>query len=180
MSDNKVINIRPVGLDDAEAIASIYKPFVEDTVISFELDPPDGKEMRRRMEELVPKYPWLVAELGEVVVGYAYGRPYHNRPAYRWTVETGIYCARSAHGQGLGHKLYEALLEELKQRGFFVAVGVMAEGNPASTALHERLDFRKVGTVRGVGFKSGAWHDVTTWQKDLSTRPKQPAEPLDG
>jgi phosphinothricin acetyltransferase len=171
------VTIRPVALADAAAIAAIYHPYVTDTVITFELDPPDAAEMRRRIETVTATHPWLVAEHEGAVVGYAFGSTYRSRAAYRWVAETGIYLSADAHGLGLGRTLYEALLDALSARGFVAAMGVMTAGNPASTALHERLDFFHAGTQPGIGFKHGAWHDVVFWQRDLAPRTDAPAEP---
>ena len=169
--------IRPVSPDDAAAIAAIYRPYVTGTAITFELDLPDAAEFRRRIEHVTATHPWLVAERGGQVVGYAYGSTYRSRAAYRWVAETGIYLAEAAHGHGIGRVLYQALLDTLEQRGFVAAMGVMTAGNPASTALHERLGFRNVGTQPGIGFKHGIWHDVVFWQRDLSPRLDAPPEP---
>jgi phosphinothricin acetyltransferase len=171
------MTIRPVALTDAEAIAAIYRPYVTDTVITFELDPPDAAEMRRRIETVTDTHPWLVAERDGVVVGYAYGSTYRTRAAYRWVAETGIYLSAAARGLGLGRTLYEALLAELTTRGFVAAMGVMTAGNPASTALHERLGFFHAGTQPGIGFKHDTWHDVVFWQRDLAPRQAPPPEP---
>jgi phosphinothricin acetyltransferase len=169
--------IRPATPEDAEAIAAIYHPYVTDTVITFELDPPDAAEMRARIAQVMPSHPWLVAEADGVVLGYAYATPYRTRAAYRWVAETGIYMADAARGRGIGTPLYQALLDALTQRGFVAAMGVMTAGNPASTALHERLGFVDTGTQPGIGYKHGGWHDVVFWQKDLAPRVAAPGEP---
>lgn len=172
------MTLRPVRLEDAGAIAAIYRPYVTDTVITFELDPPDAAEFGERIARGTATHPWLVAELDGQVVGYAYGSTYRTRAAYRWVAETGIYLSGAAQGRGIGQALYRALLDELARRGFVAAMGVMTAGNPASTALHERLGFRHVGTQPGIGFKHGAWHDVVFWQRDLAPRLDDPPEPV--
>lgn len=171
------LTIRPVTLEDADAIAAIYAPYVTDTAITFELDPPDAAEMRARIERVTPTHPWLVADRDGIVLGYAYGATYRTRAAYRWVAETGIYVAPDARGGGIGTPLYRALLDELQRRGFVAALGVMTAGNPASSALHARLGFVDTGTQPGIGFKHGAWHDVVFWQKELAERLADPGEP---
>ena len=170
--------IRPASASDAEAIAAIYRPYVTDTTITFEIDPPSVAEMRARIARITPTHPWLVAEVDGAVLGYAYGSTYRTRAAYRWVAVTGIYMAEAAPGRGCGTPLYRALLDELTRRGFVAAMGVMTAGNPASTALHERLGFVDTGTQPGIGFKHGGWHDVVFWQKDLVPRRGEPGEPL--
>jgi phosphinothricin acetyltransferase len=166
--------IRPARIEDAAAIAAIYAPYVTDTAITFELDPPDEAEMRARIEQVTATHPWLVAERDGAVLGYAYATTYRARAAYRWVAETGIYIARDARGGGIGMSLYRALLDELEGRGFVAAIGAMTAGNPASSALHERLGFIDTGTQAGIGYKHGAWHDVVFWQRDLAPRTAEP------
>lgn len=170
--------IRPVALDDAAAIAAIYAPYVTDTAITFELDPPGAAVFAERIARVTATHPWLVAEHDGALIGYAYADRYRGRPAYRWVAETGIYMAMEARGLGAGATLYAALLDLLTQRGFVAAVAAMTAGNPASSALHDRLGFIKTGTQAGIGFKHGAWHDIVFWQKELAPRTAAPFEPL--
>jgi L-amino acid N-acyltransferase YncA len=164
---------------DADAIASIYRRYVEDSRISFEDDPPDIAEMKRRIIGEPPGFhPWLVAEEDGRLLGYAASSPFRTRSAYRWTVETGIYLAEDAQGRGIGRALLETLLGMLERQGYVAAIGAIALPNPASVALHEKLGFAYAGTYRGVGFKLGEWLDVGLWQKALAPRTAAPAEPL--
>jgi L-amino acid N-acyltransferase YncA len=163
---------------DAAACAAIYAPFVNDTAISFEERPPDAAEMRRRMENLVHRYPWLVAEDDASVVGYAYGGPHRERAAYRWAADVTIYIGPGHQRQGLGRALYEALFQRLTAQGLRMACAGITLPNDASVALHERLGFRPVGVYRQIGWKFDRWHDVAWYQRALRTEgPDPPAEP---
>lgn len=167
--------IRPAGRQDAAAIAAIYRPYVEDSCISFEEVPPTADDIAVRMTN--PMHPWLVADDGGEAVGYASTSPMRNRSAYRWSVETGIYLKRSAQGRGLGRALLIAHLELLERQGFVTAIAGISLPNDASVALHESLGFSLSGIEHGVGFKLGQWVDVGRWQKDLAPRCPAPAEP---
>ncbi len=169
--------IRRVRAADAAAIAAIYAPYVTDTVITFEYDPPDAREIAARIERYTPTHPWLVVERGGVVIGYAYGSPYRSRAAYQWVAESGIYLAPDAQRGGVGTALYEALCTALAKLGYVAVLGVMTLPNPASEALHRRCGFRDVGTQPGIGFKFGRWHDVGFWQRDLAPRGEAPVAP---
>ena len=168
--------IRPATTADADAIAAIYAPYVRDTAITFEEEPPDAGEMARRIAAS-PAHPWLVAESADIAVGYAYAAPFHRRPAYRWSVETSVYVGRGRHRQGIGSALYRRLLDELKQAGFTTAVAGIALPGEASVLLHERFGFVKVAHYAAVGYKLGAWHDVGWWQRPLATQSTPPHEP---
>ena len=170
--------IRLATEQDAAALAAIYRPYVEDSRISFEEVAPDPAEMARRIVGDRPGFcPWLVAEDDGQLLGYAASSPFRTRPAYRWTVETGIYLAPEAMGRGIGRALLEPLIELLERQGYVAAIGAIALPNEASVALHEKLGFIHTGTYRGVGRKAGEWLDVGLWQKDLAPRGDEPAEP---
>ena len=171
--------IRLAGADDAAAIAEIYRPYVEDSRISFEDQAPDAAEMAQRLVGYCPGFhPWLVAKDEGRILGFANSSPFRTRRAYRWTVETGIYLASDAHGRGVGRALLERLLTILERQGYVAAIGAVALPNDASVRLHEALGFTHSGTYRGVGFKFGEWIDVGLWQKDLAQRSSAQAEPL--
>ena len=167
--------IRLAGPQDADAIAAIYRPYVEGSRISFEEEAPDAADIKRRME--FPLHPWLVAEEGERLLGYASSSAYHRRRAYRWTVETSVYLAAEVQGRGLGRQLLSRLLELITAQGYVTAIAAIALPNPVSVALHERLGFARAGLYRGVGFKLGEWTDVGLWQRDLAPRTRAPEEP---
>ena len=170
--------IRLARATDAAGIASIYRHYVDHTRISFEEQAPDPQEMARRLSGDRPGYhPWLVAEDDGRLLGYAASSPFRTRPAYRWTVETGIYLAPDATGRGLGRQLLTPLLGMLERQGYVAAIGAIALPNDASVALHEKLGFAHTGTYRGVGFKLGEWLDVGLWEKDLAPRGAEPREP---
>jgi phosphinothricin acetyltransferase len=165
--------------DDAAELAAIYRPYVEDSRISFEDVAPDAAEMARRLRgDPAGFHPWLLAEEDGRLLGYAASSPFRTRRAYRWTVETGIYLASDAHGRGIGRALLSELLGLLERQGYIAAIGAIALPNPASVALHEKLGFTYAGTYRGVGHKFGEWMDVGLWQKELAPRTNPPAEPL--
>lgn len=169
--------IRAATPDDAAAIAAIYRPYVETTAITFELDPPDAAAMRARMAGLAATHPWIVGERGGEVVGYAYGYPYRARAAYRWVAETAVYLRQDMLGKRLGTPLYEALIDALEHWGYVAAVGAIALPNRPSVKLHERVGFEHVGTHPRIGFKLGGWHDIGLWQLDLASRKAKPDEP---
>lgn len=156
--------IRMAELSDAPAICAIYAPIVRDTVISFELEPPDTGEMRARMKATMVQAPWLVYERSGVLLGYAYATRYRPRAAYAWTAETTVYVADGARRQRVATALYTALLAGLRWQGYRTLLGVITLPNPASVALHESFGFRALGVLRGAGWKLGRWHDTGFWQ----------------
>jgi phosphinothricin acetyltransferase len=164
---------------DAAACAAIYAPHVSDGVVSFEEQAPGAEELAARIERVSATHPWLVAERGGEVVGYAYAWPHRERASYRWSVDVSVYVAAAAQRQGLGRCLYEELFQRLRKQGFRMACAGITLPNRASVYLHEALGFVAVGVNREIGWKRGAWRDVGWWQLELAPAPAgPPAEPL--
>lgn len=169
--------VRAGSTADAAACASLYAPYVTETTISFESDPPSGAEMAERIRAAIRTHAWVVLQDGGAVVGYAYGGEFSARPAYRWTCEVSVYLERGRRRRGGGRMLYEALFERLVARGFRTAVAVLTLPNDASVGLHRAMGFEPVGTFRRVGWKHGAWHDVAWAQRSLEADDGPPPEP---
>jgi len=159
--------VRPATPADAAACVEIYRPYVLDTVITFETEVPTVEEMADRIVDARVMHEWLVLEVDGDVTGYAYAHQLNSRAAYQWSVETSVYLAQDARRSGGGRLLYAELLRRLTERGFRRAFAGIAQPNDASNALHQAFGFRRAGRYRRVGWKHGAWHDVEWWQLDL-------------
>ena len=169
--------IRLATAADAAAIAAIYAPFVTDTFVSFEETAPGPEEMARRIEgNGAGIHPWQVAQVDGHVIGYASSAAFRSRPAYRWTVETGVYLAPEAQGRGLGRALMERMLDLLTRQRFTAVVAGITLPNPASVALHEKLGFAATATYRDTGFKLREWRTVQVFARDLAPRLNPPLE----
>jgi L-amino acid N-acyltransferase YncA len=171
------VKVRDATVEDAEACAAIYAPYVENTAITFEIDPPTVDVMAERIESALRTHAWLVLERQGRVVGYAYGGPFKTRAAYRWSCEVSVYLELGRRRSGGGRALYEALLARLTERGFRTAAAGMTLPNDASVGFHRAMGFEPVGTYRRIGWKHGAWHDVAWAQRALATGDDPPAEP---
>jgi phosphinothricin acetyltransferase len=163
------VSIRACQERDVPAIAAIYHHHVFNSPATFELEPPGVEEMMARRTRLLEKgFPYLVAERGGEVIGYAYAGPYRTRPAYRFTVENSVYVHPGNLRQGVGQLLMTALLAECAQKGFRQVIAVIGDSaNHASIRLHEKLGFYLVGTLRSVGFKFDRWYDSVLMQREL-------------
>ena len=163
--------IRPAVDQDAAAVARVYAPYVEQTAISFEEIVPTADEMAARINTCRTQWQWLVAEVDDEVVGYAYGSPHRERAAYRWSVEVSAYVNRDHHRKGIGRALYDELFAELADKGFCHAFAGITLPNDPSVKLHTSMGFEPIGTFRSIGWKFGRWHDVAWLQRQLRSSP---------
>jgi phosphinothricin acetyltransferase len=156
--------------DDLDAIAEIYAHYVATSVATFELDPPDAAEWRRRFAAIADAgLPFLVAERDGAIAGYAYCAPWKTRPAYRATVEDSVYVAPSAVGQGCGTELVRDLLDACAAAGIREVIAVIADtGDPASVELHRRFGFVDAGRLTRVGYKHDRFVDTLLLQRSLA------------
>lgn len=168
--------VRAARPDDIASIAATYADAVRTGTASFELDPPDDAELTRRMTALRDGgYPYLAAESGGGLVGYAYAGPYRPRPAYRFTVEDSVYVVRSAWGRGVGRTLLAALIGESERLGFRQMIAVIGdEASAGSIALHRALGFEMAGTLKSVGWKHEAWRATVLMQRALGAGDSAP------
>ncbi|MFL6719001.1 MAG: arsinothricin resistance N-acetyltransferase ArsN1 family B [Burkholderiaceae bacterium] len=166
--------IRVATVADAPAICQIYNHFVLHSTATFEEVAIDADEMTRRIDAILPRLPFLVAEIDGALAGYAYAAPWKPRSAYRHTVESSVYIAPGCAGMGLGTRLYQALLQALRERGVHAVLAGIVLPNEASVALHEAFGFCAVGRMREVGRKFDQWLDVGYWECLLA----QPAQRL--
>ncbi|WNV73714.1 GNAT family N-acetyltransferase [Geodermatophilus sp. DSM 44513] len=159
--------VRDATIGDAARCAEVYAPYVRDTVISFELEPPTAAEVAGRIEAALATHAWLVVEDAGRVVGYAYGSTFNARGGYRWSTSVSVYTEPGLQRTGAGRALYTALFQRLAARGYRTALAGVALPNAASAGLHLAMGFEPVGTYRRVAWKLGRWHDVTWYQRPL-------------
>jgi phosphinothricin acetyltransferase len=169
--------VRDASEDDASACAAIYAPYVRETAVSFEGEPPTPAQMAERIAGATSTHAWVVLEDDNHVVGYAYGGPHQTRAAYRFACEVSVYVEQGRRRSGSGRALYEALFKRLAGRGYLMAVAGMTLPNEASAGLHRAMGFEPVGVYRRIGWKFGVWHDVAWAQRALGVGRTPPAEP---
>lgn len=161
------IGLRAATERDAEALLSIYAPYVTDTAVTFEYEIPSTGEFSSRIRHVQQKYPWLVAEADGEILGYAYAGAFHERAAYDWAAELSVYVARDRKRLGIGARLYEALELILKEQGIlnlYACIACPEKEDEHLTAdsmrFHEKLGFRVVG-------KFHRWYHMVWMEKHI-------------
>jgi len=157
--------IRPVEFKDAAAICAIYNYYIENTIITFEEAPLQTAEMEDRIRKISEKYPYLVweDEAGEIN-GFAYINTWKERSAYKYAAELSIYLRHGFQGRGMGAKLMEELLKEVRKIKIHSLIAGITIPNEKSVTLHEKFGFKKVAYFTEIGYKFDKWIDVGYWE----------------
>ena len=156
--------IRPIEINDVDAICEIYNYYITKTIISFEERRITVDEMKKRIKSYTSDLPWIVYEEKGEVVGYAYASPWRSRPAYRYSAEVSVYVSNDKQGLGIGTKLYRYLIPMLSNFDIHRIIGGIALPNEKSVRLHEKMGFNKVAHFTEVGYKFDRWIDVGYWE----------------
>ncbi len=151
---------RKVEEQDVPQITELYNWYITNGVESFETEPLPVGEMRRRVMDISPRWPYYVAEERGRVVGFCYAHPWKERAAYCNTLETTIYLDPSVHRQGVGTTLMRQLIADCRALGCRALIACITGENTSSIAFHSRLGFERVSLFRSVGYKMGRWLDV--------------------
>ncbi|WP_152362628.1 GNAT family N-acetyltransferase [Microlunatus speluncae] len=170
-SETKIgsVRVRDAAPGDLDTVTEIYAHYVQRTTATFEIVPPSRQDWSQRFWTVAAAgLPFLVAELDQTVVGYAFCSRWKLRAAYRQTVEDSIYVAPGATGHGVGHALLTTLITNCTAATVRELIAVIVDtGEPASLSLHRRHGFREIGRLTEVGFKQGRWLDTILLQRSL-------------
>lgn len=170
-------NIRLAKVWDSDSILQIYASFITDTVITFECNVPTITEFRERMAKIQSKYPWLVCEINNNIVGYAYASCFNEREAYNWSVDSSIYINTQYQRKNIGKALYFALFELLKLQGYNNVYAGVTLPNIKSESLHKSFGFKPIGIYQSAGYKFGCWYDVKWYGLKINEYVQSPVKP---
>ena len=169
------MKIRYANFADAAAVAAIYAHYVRKTAITFAIEPPTPADFVMRISG--PRFPFLVAERNNRVVGYIYADTFRTKEAYRWDVELSIYLVEGIEGQGIGSALMAECLEILERQGFLNVYSCITLPNDRSIALHKKFGFTELGVFPHTAYKMNQWRDVIWMARPLAEADDPPAEP---
>ena len=172
------MDLRDAAPADLPAMTAIYAHHVLHGTGTFEEEPPDEAEVARRIAAVQDQgWPWLVAEEGGQILGFAYLAQFRPRSAYRYAGEDSVYVRNDIRGQGVGKALVAALLRRGEECGFRQIFAVIGDSeNVGSIGLHVSLGFRQVGVLRSAGAKFGRWLDVVTMQRAIGRGDRDPPD----
>ncbi|CAN5183694.1 GNAT family N-acetyltransferase [soil metagenome] len=162
------VSIRPAEAQDIPVIREIYNYFVTRSTATF-ADQEETLDQRKAWfdNHVSNNLPVLVAQSDGRVIGWASLSFYHQRSAYRQSVELSFYIDHEYLSRGIGKQLTERLIHSARENGYHCILSLVCSENDASIALLNKFGFETVGDLKEVGRKFERWLNVTILQKML-------------
>ena len=169
----KEITLRVARPEDAKALLAI----------TFEYDVPSVEEFAGRIAHTLEFYPYLAAQKGDEILGYAYVGRFKERRAYDWAVETSIYVRKESRRSGIGRLLYSALEETLSKQNFLnlnACIAYTEKEDPFlpadSVKFHHSMGYKDAGVFHLCGYKFGRWYNMIWMEKHIGIHSANPSE----
>lgn len=162
--ENKKIKVRRAEESDLEAITRIYNYAVLNTTATFDTKPRTIKSQKEWFYKHTGKYPVIVAENKNKVIGWASLSRWSDRCAYSNTAEISVYVDRDMQGRGTGNLLMAEIIKLAGENKLHVLIARISGENKISIHLHQKYGFAYVGLLKKVGFKFNRYIDVHLMQ----------------
>jgi L-amino acid N-acyltransferase YncA len=154
------VSIRRAVPSDAARIAEIYNHYVLNTTVTFDAEPKTVEERLRWLHAHDDSHPVLIGEHDGETIAWGSLTKWGTRAAYQHSVEVSVYVDKTARGRGIGKAMTSALIDEAVRVGHHALITQIVSENAPSLHLSEDLGFERIGVLREVGWKFGAWLDV--------------------
>jgi len=154
------VHIRNANVEDAAAIAEIYNQGIEDRIATYETRWRSAEDERAWLQSIAGRYPAVVAQIDNEIIGWAGAGPYRHRECYRGIGEFSMYVHRDWRRRGVGDLLLADLIKEADRLGLWKLLSRIFPFNEASRALCRKHGFREVGMYEKHARLDGRWLDV--------------------
>jgi len=141
------MNIRLAKPEDIEAITEIYNQAIAAGQKTADIAPVSLESRKKWFENHTPdKYPILIAEEENVIVGYLTLSAYRpGRMALRHTAEVSYYIHFKHHRRGLGSHLLQHAIDLCPSLQIKTLFAILIDNNQGSIRLLEKFGFKKWG-----------------------------------
>jgi len=156
--------VRAAKVQDAAAICDIWNSVIRDTLVTFTTEEKHPQAIAALIKN-APNPFFVAADPSCGVVGFATYGPFRSGPGYAFCKEHSIMLHPSARGQGIGHRLMDALENAARTQKVHSLIAGISGQNPGAVAFHRSLGFSDAGCVKQAGFKHGQWIDLILMQK---------------
>ncbi|MFD5492610.1 GNAT family N-acetyltransferase [Streptomyces sp. NPDC127091] len=147
----------PLAGEHAEQVLAIYQAGIDEGNATFETAAPSWEAFDVAK---LPEHRFAALDADGSVLGWVAASRVSDRCAYAGVVEHSVYVHPAARGRGIAFALLKALIDSTESAGIWTVQSGIFPENAASLALHQRHDFRVIGTRERIGRHCGVWRDV--------------------
>lgn len=146
---------------DLPALVAIYNAAIPGRMATAETEPVTVGQREEWFASFDPaSRPLWILETQDGVVAWLSLRSFYGRPAYRHTVEIGIYVAPGHQRQGHAGRLLSHAISEAPRLGIKTVLAFLFAHNEASVALFARHGFAGWGKLPRVAELDGVERDL--------------------
>lgn len=162
------MKIRQAEDRDCETIIRIWNPYIRASDVTFNSAEKSAAGLAADLaSKRAAGFPFLVAEAGGEMLGFATYGQFRASNGYARTMEHTIILAPAASGRGVGRVLMTAIEEHARKAGVHSMFAGVSGRNPDGIAFHAALGYVEVARLKEVGWKLGRWYDLVLMQKML-------------
>jgi Sortase and related acyltransferases len=156
--------IRKAITGDIKAITEIYNEAVVKTTATFVTQPKTLQEQQTWFTDHQLRYPLIVAQQDNQIVGWASLNKWSDLYAYNDTAEVSVYIHNGFQRKGIGRQLLKKTIQEGRTNRFHTIIARITSDNQASINLLKSEGFCEIGLMREVGRKFDKLLDVCLMQ----------------
>ena len=159
--------IRAVEPKDYLECLEIYNYYILNTSISFEIKKLTLEEYTNKINKIIEKYPFLVYEENNEILGFAYLDEFNFREAYKTTADLTIYLKPNKTKKGIGTMLYQKLEKLAIDNNIYLIVSLITASNTISQSFHKKNGFSFIATIDNIAYKNNKWESLSYYQKRI-------------
>lgn len=162
----KIITTRNALLEDAKRIQEIYMPYILETAYNLDEFIPTVEALQERIRNASPKYPFLVAEYDNEVVGFIYASKFYDY-GFKDACLLSIYVSKQTKAYGVGKLMYAHLEALLISNGTHYIISSIVEDNQRSIKFHQKQNFNEFVRFPQFASKHQCFYNIVWMAKCL-------------
>jgi len=155
------MDIRKLLTTDWDQVKMIYEKGIATGNATFQTSAPSWKEW----DESHLNNCRIIAEIGDILTGWAALTPVSSRCVYAGVAEVSVYVDPAYSGKGIGLALLNELVALSEAEGLWTLQAGIFPENTASLRLHEKAGFRILGVREKIGKQNGIWRDTVLLER---------------
>lgn len=162
------MKIENLKVEDIKNCLDIYNYYILNTTNTLEEDALSIDSFKNRCLSIQKEFPFIVIKNdNDQILGYAYLHKFHERSAYRRTVELSIYVSKDHLKEHIGTMLLEQIEKLAKDLGYTNIISIITSENIGSIKFHEKHGYLLEGHLKNVAFKFNRDISVYYYRKHI-------------